>query len=114
MNYDSVCIYGNFEQTIEENKTQHMQYFMEHWMPGRWQYVRPPSENELAALTILRISITEAVLKSRQGPPMDKAEDVDRAVWAGVIPLQLQWQTAQQVSEQKETDFLGKSVRNLR
>src|SRR5262249_50698206 len=71
INYSSVCIYGVFESVAIEDKLARMKYFMEHWMPGRWQYVRPPNEKELASISILRIAIHEAVLKSRQGPPAD-------------------------------------------
>lgn len=111
MNYDSVCIYGVFETVEESTKIQHMQYFLEHWMPGRWQHIRVPNKKELAATTVMRTPITEAVLKSRQGPPKDDKDDMEQQVWAGVIPLHLQWQTAQQVEEQKNLSLPGKSVR---
>lgn len=107
MNYTSVCIYGAFEAVDEDAKKQHMQRFMEHWMPNRWQFVRQPDKNELATVTILRIPIVEAVLKSRQGPPVDKDTDMEYPVWAGVIPLHLQWQTPQQVPEQQNQDLPG-------
>ncbi len=113
INYASVCIYGVFEVVEEATKSQRMQYFLEHWMPGRWRYVRPPNKNELAALCIMRIAITEAVLKSRQGPPKDDEKDMKQHVWAGVVPLQLQWQMPQQVAEQKNFDLPEQNMRAL-
>ena len=76
INYNSVCIYGAFEAVAEDTKKNHMHCFMEHSMPGRWQYVRIPNKKELAATTIMRIAIVEAVLKSRQGPPKDDVSDM--------------------------------------
>ncbi|QLH43416.1 MAG: pyridoxamine 5'-phosphate oxidase family protein [Coxiellaceae bacterium] len=113
INYASVCIYGVFETVAESTKNQHMQRFVEHWMPGRWQHLRQPDKSELAATTIMRIVIKEAVLKSRQGPPKDDADDMVYPVWAGVVPLQPQWQTPQQVVEQEGHNLPGLSVRDL-
>jgi uncharacterized protein len=102
INYCSVCIYGSFEVVAESEKEQHMQRFLEHWMPGRWQHVRTPNKNELGATTFMRISITEAVLKSRQGPPKDDEADMQQRVWAGVMPFRLEWQEPQQVADQND------------
>lgn len=113
LNYSSVCIYGVFETVAAENKNEHMKYFFEHWIPGRWQHIRPPNKKDLAATTILRIPIIEAVLKSRQGPPKDSEGDMQQPVWAGVIPLALQWGKPQQVVEQENGDLPGKTVRQF-
>lgn len=107
MNYSSVCVYGIFEIVADDDKMQHMKYFLEHLIPERWQHVRAPNKNELAAITVMRMPIKEAVLKSRQGPPKDDAEDMQQAVWAGVVPLQPQWQTPQQVAEQTDSNLPG-------
>ncbi len=112
INYSSICIYGIFEVIADETKNQHMQYFIEHWMPGRWQHVRAPNQKELAAVTIMRIAINEAVMKSRQGPPTDDAGDREQHVWAGIMPLSLQWQAPQQTTEQKQSDLPGQMVRD--
>lgn len=113
MNYCSVCIYGIFAVIPETTKEQHLQHFMEHWAPGRWQRTRTPDKNELAATTIMRIPIIEAVMKSRQGPPKDDASDMEQVVWAGVIPVQLQWGTPQQVIEQTDPTLPGQIMREL-
>lgn len=113
MNYSSVCIYGSFETVAEENKNIHMQRFLEHWLPERWQHVRPPNQKELAATTILRISLNEAVMKSRQGPPVDDVADMDQPVWAGVVPLSLQWQAPEQAVEQNDIRLPGQMLKLL-
>lgn len=111
MNYDSVCIYGVFEKVPDKTKQEHLQRFMEHWMPDRWSHVRGPDVTELAATTIMRIPITEAVLKSRQGPPKDDIADMQQQVWAGVVPLKHQWQTPQQVAEQSDVHLPGQKLK---
>lgn len=113
INYSSVCIYGIFEVVAEEMKSKHMERFLEHWTPGRWQHVRTPDKNELAATTIMRIPIIEAVLKSRQGPPKDDLADMDQPVWAGIMPLHLAWQTPEQIVEQKNQNLPGLTLRKL-
>lgn len=108
INYRSVNIHGSFEAVAEENKVKHMQRFIEHWIPGRWPHVRLPTKKELSATMILHMPITEAAFKSRQGPPTDLDEDLEHAVWAGVVPIQTQWQTPEQVLEQGNANFPGK------
>lgn len=114
MNYTSVCIYGSFATVDPAEKNLHMRNFMEHWMPGRWEHVRQPDKNELAATTVMRIPIVEAVLKSRKGDPKDDASDMDQVVWAGIMPLQSQWQKPQQVKEQDNPDLPGQALRALK
>lgn len=111
MNYCSVSIYGVFSHVAVENKSKHMQYFLEHWMPDRWQYTREPSQNELAGVTIMRIPIAEAALKQREGGPKDKIEDMTQPVWAGVVPLRWQWQAPQQETDQQDPSLPGCSAR---
>ncbi len=56
-------------------------------MPGRWDDVRAPSENELKATAVLALPIEEASAKVRSGGPLDDEEDYALSAWAGVIPL---------------------------
>jgi hypothetical protein len=112
-NYCSVSVYGVFHHVAPENKEKHMRYFMEHWLPGRWQHVRGPAENDLAGVTIMRTPITEAVLKQRTGGPKDKTDNMTHPVWAGVVALQWQWQSPQQDAEQKEAELPGLSIRQF-
>lgn len=107
VNYSSVCIYGAFTTVEETHKASHMQYFLEHWMPGRWQFTREPDKQELAATTLMHIPLKEAVAKSRQGPPTDIEADMQHPVWAGVVPMQPQWQNPQQVAEQDNANLPG-------
>ena len=57
-------------------------------MPGRTLEVRKSTNKELAATTLLSISLAEASVKIRSGMPHDD-EGTGTGVWAGVIPLHL-------------------------
>jgi hypothetical protein len=90
MNYRSVVIFG--KATVLEDpaaKMEALRAFAEHVARGRWQEIRPPSEKELQATTVLAIPLEEASAKVRTGPPLDDEEDYALPVWAGVLPLEL-------------------------
>ena len=72
-----------------EEKRLACREIVEHIVPGRWQDVRPPSENELKATAIVAMPIEEASAKIRTGPPKDFDEDLALPAWTGVIPLDL-------------------------
>lgn len=89
MNYRSAVIYGAFETVAADHKAAALDAFMEHLAPGRGNEARRGNAKELAATTVLRISLAEAASKVRTGGPNDDEEDMDRAVWAGVLPMAL-------------------------
>jgi len=89
MNYRSAMIYGVFEAVEGAAKAAAMDAFVEHIAPGRSREARPGDRNELAATTVLRLALDEAVTKSRTGGPKDDEEDMAQPVWAGVLPLAL-------------------------
>lgn len=88
MNYRSVVLFGQAENvTDSDEKMAALKAFTEHVMVGRWEDVRSPNPEELAATCVLSLPITEASAKIRTGPPIDAEEDYDLPVWAGVLPL---------------------------
>jgi uncharacterized protein len=89
MNYRSAVIYGAFEVVAEAHKAAVLDAFMEHIAPARRHAVRAGNRKELAATTVLRIALDESVTKIRSGGPKDDDEDMDRPVWAGVLPMAL-------------------------
>jgi nitroimidazol reductase NimA-like FMN-containing flavoprotein (pyridoxamine 5'-phosphate oxidase superfamily) len=90
MNYRSVVVLGTavpVEDAAEKLKA--LRSISEHIVRGRWNDVRPPSENELKATSVLRLPIEEFSAKVRQGPPVDEEKDYTFPTWAGVLPLSL-------------------------
>jgi nitroimidazol reductase NimA-like FMN-containing flavoprotein (pyridoxamine 5'-phosphate oxidase superfamily) len=90
MNYRSVVILGTAELVTDaDEKNKALEALTEHFIPGRWNDVRRPTELELKATSVLKLPITEASAKIRTGDPVDDDEDYSMNVWAGVIPLKL-------------------------
>ncbi len=94
MNYRSVVIFGTATVVTEpESKLEALRAFTEHVIPGRWEQVRTPSLQELAATLVLALPLVEVSAKVRTGPPKDDEADLNWPVWAGEIPLSLQAST---------------------
>jgi nitroimidazol reductase NimA-like FMN-containing flavoprotein (pyridoxamine 5'-phosphate oxidase superfamily) len=91
MHYRSVVVLGRCVALDGADKLAALERVSEHIWPGRWAEVRPPNRKELAATTVLALSLDEASAKVSDGPPDDLAEDLDRPVWAGVAPLVMQY-----------------------
>jgi nitroimidazol reductase NimA-like FMN-containing flavoprotein (pyridoxamine 5'-phosphate oxidase superfamily) len=88
MNYRSVVAFGTARSIAERvQKIEALRIISERLVPGRWQDVRGPSEQELKATQVLEFSIDEASAKVRTGPALDDADDYGLPVWAGVLPL---------------------------
>ncbi len=88
INYRSVVVFGRVRVVeSEEEKSTALEAFTEHIVPGRWDDVRWPNGQELAATTVLALTLSEASAKIRTGPPIDDEEDYALPVWAGVLPL---------------------------
>ena len=90
MNYRSVVIFGIAEVVSDlDEKQEALQAFTEHIIPGRWEEVRQPNNQELQGTLVLSLPLTEASAKVRTGMPNDDEDDYSLPVWAGVLPLQL-------------------------
>lgn len=93
MNYASAVVHGTPTLVTEpEAKLAGLRALTEHLAPGSWDATRPPTRKELAATTVLALSLHEASVKMRSGPPKDEDEDVEAGTtWAGVLPLHQTW-----------------------
>lgn len=90
-NYRSVVAFGRARLVEDrEAKTEALRAFTERLNPGRWAVVRPPTDAELKATSVLELPLEEVSAKVRSGGPIDDEEDYALPVWAGVIPLSLQ------------------------
>jgi uncharacterized protein len=88
-NYESVMAFGRFQRVEDAaERLAAFEAFTEKLLPGRWSEVRGPSRQELKATAILAMTIEEASVKVRSGPP-DDDDSPDAAIdtWAGVIPI---------------------------
>lgn len=91
MNYRSVVVFGKARVVAgAEEKLAALRSFTNHIVPGRWEEVRRPNEQELKSTSVLALALDEVSAKVRTGPPIDDEEDYALPVWAGVVPLRAQ------------------------
>ena len=93
VNYRSAMIFGR-PRVIDdpEEKLAGLRLLAEHLAPGQWEYCRQPSRKELAATRLLALSLAEASVKVRSGPPDDgDSPDALLGLWAGELPLDSRW-----------------------
>jgi len=95
VNYHSAMIYAR-PHVVDDprEKLAGLRLVSEHLAPGQWEYARQPSRKELAATRLLALSLLEASVKVRTGPPDDSdSPDAQLGLWAGELPLDARWGT---------------------
>lgn len=87
MNYRSVVCFGR-PLVVEDagEKASALDAITDRLAPGRREHLRPMTDKEVGATTVLSMPLDAVSLKSRSGPSGD-TEDWD--VWTGVIPYAL-------------------------
>ena len=88
VNYRSVTLFGTAE-VVEGNdaKEASLKAFLDRFVPGRWETLRPVNEQELKATTVVSMTIEEASAKVRTGHCEDDEEDYALDIWAGIVPV---------------------------
>jgi nitroimidazol reductase NimA-like FMN-containing flavoprotein (pyridoxamine 5'-phosphate oxidase superfamily) len=90
MNYRSVVAFGEAAAVVDDaEKVAALRAITERVCAGRWADVRLPARDELRATLVLRVPIDEASARIRAGAPIDFEHDLERNVWAGVVPLRV-------------------------
>ena len=62
-------------------------------MPGRWDELREPLENEIKQTGIIALDIESASAKISTGMPDDEDADYNIPIWAGILPLKSEFTT---------------------
>ena len=91
MNYRSAVVIGRPRVVTDpDERDRAFDLIVDHAVPGRSAELRRPTRKELAATTLLALSLHEASVKISEGDPGDEDFDIEAGgVWAGVIPLRL-------------------------
>jgi uncharacterized protein len=88
VNYRSVVVMGKAEVVQgAEAKLAAMRDFVEYVIRGRWETVRPPSEQELKGTIVLAVPLVEASAKVRTGFAVDDGKEYESGAWTGVLPF---------------------------
>jgi uncharacterized protein len=89
VNFRSVVVFGRASLVTDPVvKRTALDALVDKVEPGRSAQCRPPNDKELAATSVVAMSLAEASAKIRTGPPLpDDPEDVALPYWAGIIPI---------------------------
>lgn len=89
VNFRSVVAFGRaFLVSDPDVKRAVLTALIDKVEPGRSTQCRAPNDKELAATSVVAMSLTEASAKVRTGPPLpDDPEDATLPYWAGIIPI---------------------------
>jgi nitroimidazol reductase NimA-like FMN-containing flavoprotein (pyridoxamine 5'-phosphate oxidase superfamily) len=89
VNYRSVVVMGN-ARVVEGSRAKlaAMRDFVEYVIRGRWETVRPPSEQELKGTMVLAVPLVEASAKVRTGFAVDHENEYAFCpAWTGMLPF---------------------------
>ena len=93
VNYRSVMVLGRARVVSDPaEKMEALRCFTDHMIPGRWDEVRQPTQQELKATEVLALPLSEVSAKVRKGGPIDDEEDLGLGVWAGVAPVRIKFE----------------------
>jgi nitroimidazol reductase NimA-like FMN-containing flavoprotein (pyridoxamine 5'-phosphate oxidase superfamily) len=87
MHYRGVMALGTCTVLMDQEKDDALRHISDHLLPGRWDDIRSPSRKERVQTLMLALDLDEVSVKVSDGMPDDAEEDVDRPVWAGVVPI---------------------------
>jgi nitroimidazol reductase NimA-like FMN-containing flavoprotein (pyridoxamine 5'-phosphate oxidase superfamily) len=94
MNYRSATVFGS-ARLIERNdeKLHALRIISECTMPGRWDELREPLQNEIKMTGVIALDIESASAKVATGMPHDEDDDYEIPIWAGILPLESRFTT---------------------
>ncbi len=87
INYRSVMLFGQAIKIKDAQKKELLHSFVDNLIPGRWEHLRPMTDQEAKATTVFSMPIDEGSAKVRTGPPGDDEQDYSLPIWAGVLPV---------------------------
>lgn len=72
MNYRSAMVYGRTRPVTDRDEKLHtLRTLTDQLAPGSWEHAREVSPKELAAVSVVAVSLAEASVKMRRGGPTD-------------------------------------------
>lgn len=96
MNYRSATVFGSPRLVDDpDDKLHALRVITECTMPGRWDELREPLENELKKTGVIALEIESASAKISTDMPDDEEADYEIPIWAGILPLENAFTTIQ-------------------
>jgi nitroimidazol reductase NimA-like FMN-containing flavoprotein (pyridoxamine 5'-phosphate oxidase superfamily) len=92
LNFRSAMIYATPRVVTEpDERLAGLRAAVNQLVPGRGDELPDPTPKQLAQTTVIAISLEEASVKVRSGPPGGDPEDYETDIWGGVLPLVQTW-----------------------
>lgn len=113
VNYRSVVIFGKSKSVPDSMKEKYSEILTDKIFPLRTAEIRKSTKKELASTSIMSISILDASVKLRTGPPLESELDKESKVWSGVIPFKLIAERPVPSDDFSKSSSLPKSVQKI-
>lgn len=90
VNYRSVMVLGTAHLVTDVAEVEAaLEALVDNLYPGRWAELRPMTEKERRATSVMWVDLAESSAKVRADTSHDELEDESWPAWAGVIPVSL-------------------------
>jgi uncharacterized protein len=89
VNYRCAMVFGQAVKVENDAKLQLMDRFIDRFYPGRSRLLRPATNKEIKATTILGMPIDQASAKIRDVDFGDNEEDYAVPAWTALIPIKM-------------------------
>lgn len=113
-NYRSVVVHGQGRLLERDEKREALDVIVDRLIPGRSAELRRSTDAEMAQTSVIELGLDEVSAKTRSGGPGDDPEDLERDVWAGVIPFRLTVGEAVPASDLREEIDIPDYLRSYR
>ena len=113
-NYRSATLFGICEEIVGDEKVAQLDAFVEKLVPGRARELRPSTDQELKATTVLGMTISEASGKIRTGGVHGNPDDDHEPVWAGVLEIETRFGALRADEEMPVTNEPSPTLYDLR
>jgi nitroimidazol reductase NimA-like FMN-containing flavoprotein (pyridoxamine 5'-phosphate oxidase superfamily) len=87
MHYESLMAFGSARLLSNVEKRAALQALTDHLFPNRRSELRPSTEKEIKATTVVAFPLNEISIKVSQGQPDDPESDLHAQIWAGILPI---------------------------
>ena len=87
VNYRSAVVHGQARKVEGAEMDAALDAITDHLLPGRSAEIRPMSAQERKATGVVAVDVLHMTAKTRTGPPVDDAADLDDGRWGGVLPI---------------------------
>lgn len=92
VNFRSVMIYGRCRLVTDpDEQIAALRATADQLVAGRAAALPTTTPKQLKGAMVVALSLAEASVKVREGPPNGENADYERNVWAGVVPLVQRW-----------------------